>query len=89
MIDAKQAVTIAKQRAADWLGTGISNLEEVELDKYKNREVWSITLSVPRDLTVLSPLAQIGADPLQYKRFLIDAQTGELVAMKLREPSPQ
>ncbi len=89
MIDAKQAVTIAKQRAADWSGTGISNLEEVELDKYKNREVWSITLSVPRDLTVLSPLAQIGADPLQYKRFLIDAQTGELVAMKLREPSPQ
>ena len=89
MIDAKQAVTIAKQRAADWLGTGISNLEEVELDKYKDREVWSITLSVPRDLTVLSPLAQIGADPLQYKRFLIDAQTGELVAMKLREPSPQ
>jgi hypothetical protein len=51
MIDAKQAV---KQRATDWLGTGISNLEEVELDKYKNREVWSITLSVPRDLTVLS-----------------------------------
>jgi hypothetical protein len=86
MIDAKQAV---KQRATDWLGTGISNLEEVELDKYKNREVWSITLSVPRDLTVLSPTAQIGADPLQYKRFLIDAQTGELVAMKLREPSPQ
>jgi hypothetical protein len=82
-------VTVAKQRAADWLGSGISNLEEIELEKYKDREVWSITLSVPRDLTVLSPLAQIGADPLQYKRFLIDAQTGELVAMKLREPSPQ
>jgi hypothetical protein len=89
MIDAKQAVNTAKQRAIDWLGTGISNLEEIELEKYKDREVWSITLSAPRDLTVLSPLAQIGADPLQYKRFLIDAQTGELVAMKLREPSPQ
>jgi hypothetical protein len=89
MIDAKQAVTIAKQRAADWLGASISNLEEIELETYKNREVWSITLSVPRNLTVLSPLAQIGADPLQYKRFLVDAQTGDLIAMKLREPSPQ
>ena len=89
MIDAKQAVTIAKQRAADLLGTVISNLEEIELGTYKDRDVWSITLSVPRDLTALSPLAQIGAEPLQYKRFLVDAQTGDLVAMKVREPSPQ
>ena len=89
MIDAKQAVSIARLQAADLLGTNHLTLEEVEFERYRDREVWSITLSVPRDLTTLSPIAQIGADPLQYKRFLIDAQTGELVAMKLREPSPQ
>jgi hypothetical protein len=89
MINAKQAVTIAKQGAADWLGASIASLEEVEFESYKGRKVWSITLGVPRDLTTLSPIAQIGADPLQYKRFLIDAETSALVAMKLREPSPQ
>jgi hypothetical protein len=49
MIDAKHAVIVAKQRAAELLSTSISS------------RVWSITLSVPRDLTTLSPIAQIGA----------------------------
>jgi hypothetical protein len=89
MIDAKHAVIVAKQRAAELLSTSISSLEEVEEESYKGRRVWSITLSVPRDLTMLSPIAQIGAPPLQYKRFLIDAETGDLLAMKLRETSPQ
>jgi hypothetical protein len=61
MIDAKHAVIVAKQRAAELLSTSISSLEEVEEESYKGRRVWSITLSVPRDLTMLSPIAQIGA----------------------------
>jgi hypothetical protein len=85
MIDAKQAVQIAKARAAEMLNQASSNLEEIERDSYKDREVWSITLSLPRDVTQLAPFAQLSADPLQYKRFLIDVETGELVAMKLRE----
>ena len=85
MIDAKQAVQIAKAKAAEMLNQGSSNLEEIERDSYKDREVWSVTLSLPRDVTMLAPFAQLSADPLQYKRFLIDVETGELVAMKLRE----
>jgi hypothetical protein len=87
MIDAKQAVLIAKQKAAEMLDQdpAKSNLEEIERESYKGREVWSITLSLPRDLEWLQGLAQLAADPLQYKRLLIDAETGDLVAMKLRE----
>jgi len=90
MIDAKQAVQIAKDKAVDLLQQGLLSLEEIERDSYKGREIWSITLGLPRDMDRLTPFAQLTADRLQYKRFLIDAETGELVAMKLREvASPQ
>ena len=89
MIDRKQAVEIAKVEAANLLGQRISNLEEIERDSYKGREIWSITLSLPRDMKTLAGLglAQLTADPLQYKRFLIDVETGELVAMQRNEVS--
>ena len=87
MIDRKQAVEIAKVEAANLLGQRISNLEEIERDSYKGREIWSITLSLPRDMKQLTGLAQLTASPLQYKRFLIDVETGELVAMQRHEVS--
>ncbi len=86
MIDAKEAVVIAKERAADLLGETSSSLEEIERESYKDREVWSITLSLPRrDLEALPSLAKFSASPPRYKPFLIYVETGELVAMKLRE----
>jgi serine/threonine-protein kinase RIO1 len=85
MIDVKEAVRIAKVKAAEMLDKDVSNLEEIERDSYKGHEVWDITLSVPRDMDQLSVMARLAADPLQYKRFLIDTETGELLAMKLRE----
>ncbi len=84
-IDVKQAVDIAKQQAACMLDQGQANLEEIERDVYKGREVWDITLSFPRDPEQISPLMRFGTNLLQYKRFLIDVQTGDLVAIKLRE----
>jgi hypothetical protein len=85
MIDFKQAVQIAKAKAAERLECDSFDLEEIERDSYKSRDVWSITLSLPRDRGRLPPMSRLAADPLQYKRFLIDAETGELLAMKLRE----
>lgn len=49
MIDAKQAIQIAKAKAAEMLNQASTNVEEIERDSYKGREVWSITLSFPRD----------------------------------------
>jgi DNA-binding XRE family transcriptional regulator len=89
MIDAKQAVQIAKKEAADLLGSASSSLEEIERDSYKDREIWSITLSLSRSLNLMAPIAQLSADPREYKRFLIDVETGELVAMKVREFAQQ
>ena len=40
---------------------------------------------MPRDVEQLPVMARLSADPLQYKRFLIDAETGELAAIQLRE----
>jgi chorismate mutase len=85
MIDVKQAVQIAKAKAAEILEKDSSNLEEIERDTYKGRDIWSITLSVPRDIDQIAGFARFSADPLQYKRFLIDTETGELVAIRLRE----
>lgn len=88
MLEVKQAVQIAKQKAEEMLGRPPIQLEEVEREKYKGREVWSITLSFP--IGENSPLAkQLIAGPLRrdvdYKRFLIDTTSGDLVAMKIRE----
>jgi hypothetical protein len=85
MIDVKQAVQIARTSAAEMLDEVSVNLEEIERETYKDRDVWSITLSLPRKAKPASVVAQLSADPLQYKRFLIDVETGEMLAMKLRE----
>jgi len=85
MVDVKQAVEIAKVKAREMLTGGPYNLEEIERESYRDRDVWSITISFPRDLHQVPSVARLGADPMQYKRFLIDVETGELVAMKLRE----
>jgi hypothetical protein len=92
MIDVKQAVQIAKQGAVDVLGQAPYNLEEIERDTYKGRDVWSLTLSLPRLQRESSALASLGMPylgMLQYKRFLIDVETGELVAVKMREVATQ
>ena len=62
MIDAKQAVLIAKQKAAEILGADTS-LEEIERQNYNSREVWSITLSFARDLESLSAIARFAVGP--------------------------
>lgn len=85
MIDAKQAVQIAKEKAVEMLNQTPINLEELERDSYKGRDVWSITLSFPRE----QPNSWRFFPEPQCKRFLIDSETGELVAMKLREVASQ
>jgi hypothetical protein len=85
MIDVKEAVQIAKQKAVEILGAESASLEEIDRGKYNSIDSWGITLGVPRDLNQLSPLARMSVAPVQYKVFYIDAQSGELLAMKLHE----
>lgn len=90
MIDAKTAVEMAKARASEMLGMRSFNLEEIERTTYKGLDAWDITLSFPPNLTE-SPLSAISvlSGSLRYKRFLIDPETGDLLAMKLREVATQ
>ena len=72
------------------IGQGQFPLEEIERTTYKDRDVWEITLSVPRELPAASAqtpisIALLGNAPIAYKRFLIDVETGDLVAIKIRE----
>ncbi len=88
MIDAKQAILIAKAKAADLLSQASSNVEEIERESYNGHDSWSITLSFPPSVALPKRLAQL-PDLRQYKRFLIDIETGELLAMKIREVASQ
>lgn len=89
MIDFSQAIKFARQSALQVLGAASVSVEEIEREAYNGREVWSITLAFPRALEKLPPIASLTSSPLEYKRFLVDAETGEFVAMKLREPAPR
>ena len=85
MIDAKQAILIAKAKAAEMFDQASSSLEEIEREVYNGHDAWSITLSLPRYLNHLPAFVRLSADPLHYKRFLIDVESGDLLAMKIRE----
>ena len=90
MIEAKEAVKIAKERASEFLDSVRTGLEEIELEDYKGTQVWSITLSVPCNVDLLtgfqSAASRLSLSPtVVLKRFLIDADTGQFVAMRLRE----
>ena len=88
MLDAKQAVQIARKKSAEILGVD-GSLEEIQRETYQGRDVWSITLGVPRNLEQLSPMSRLSANPVQHKIFLIDAETGEMLAMKLHALAPR
>ena len=88
MLDVKQAVQIAREKSAGILGVD-GSLEEIQRETYQGRDVWSITLGVLRNLEQLSPMSRLSANPVQYKVFLIDAETGEMLAMKLHALAPR
>ena len=85
MIKVQEAAERAKEYAREVLGDMDYTLEEVEMDAYKDRPVWFITLGFPKRRPVAPELTKMlgAALPLEYKTFLVDAMTGEPVAMKL------
>jgi hypothetical protein len=82
MIDVKQAADIASQYLlslfADKNPTNVQ-LEEVELSE--DEKYWLITLSFMEQ----SPLSPIIPRKKSYKLFKINADTGQVQSMKIRE----
>jgi hypothetical protein len=92
MIAVNEAVERAGEFAVSVLGkdraTGLQ-LEEVELGSFKDREAWQITLSTRRPTPFDGASnAAIGLNPYgprDYKTFVVDRETGDVLAMKIRE----
>jgi hypothetical protein len=86
MIDVKEAVEIAKEKALEMFDEPAIRLEEIDRETHKGQPVWSITLSFPPDSRrSKNSWATPTLSQLEYKRFLISTKTGDLVAVKLRE----
>ncbi len=62
--------------------TGTMLLEEVEPYTFDGKQAWKITLSLPDPDMPLT----MGANR-QYKTFIVDGETGEVLSMKIRELS--
>lgn len=85
MIDVKQAVAIAKQKASEILERGDGAVAELEREEYKGVDVWRITLGYDRLSTPKSISGLLGGPASDYRSFLINSENGELVAIKIRE----
>jgi hypothetical protein len=87
MIDVKKAVQIACDYIQELYEPdqlpGLL-LEEVQISEESGR--WLVTLGFS-DPTPMSPIAKLAAvrDPRKYKIFEIDADTGEVKSMRIRQ----
>lgn len=85
MIDVKEATQIALDYFQDiYSDQSFSNvlLEEVERAQEDDSSYWWITIGFTEDRQT-GPFAQLPSSR-RYKRFKIDAETGEVLAMKIR-----
>jgi len=85
MIDAREAV----KRAAAYLGEisapigrQLGALEVEEVERSGDEQCWLITLSYPRGLSIALSL---GEGKRVYKQFKVNAETGEVQSMTMRE----
>lgn len=85
MIDVRQAAQAALQFARYVYGDEFSGarLEEVELAREDGE--WLITLGVRRKILVLHGFPEVEEPEPSYKIFRVDAETGEVRGMKIRE----
>jgi hypothetical protein len=86
MVSVKEAVAKAIEFAQNLLEPSrISGLrlEEVEMTNVKGADTWSITLSMPRQQSGMDLFA--GKNPREYKTFLVNSETGQVLSMKIRE----
>ncbi|NTV46428.1 MAG: hypothetical protein HGB11_07910 [Chlorobiales bacterium] len=91
MLDVKQAIAAARKAASEFFEDASLidlQLEEVEFDTARN--VWLITLgfNVPNRNLMKGIGAVIGNERQyirKYKLFMIDALTGQVKSMKIRE----
>ncbi len=85
MLDVKQAAQKASEYFTTlYTGRNTANVQLEEVELTEDGRYWLITLSYPlASLTGLSEFLGKGG-PREYKVFKIDASTGEVKSMKIR-----
>jgi hypothetical protein len=87
MINVKEAVEIGLRFADEFLGQAKlvePRLEEVELEEFGDRTYWHVTVSFVREPSKLKEVLEPAAR--EYKVVSIDARTGQVHSMKIRQP---
>ncbi len=95
MVDVKAAVKAAAGSAKELIEASDVLLEEVELTEASDgHKVWLITLSLPARRRSTPVEAHFGGNlsallsaDREYKQFAVNAETGAVEAMKIRELS--
>lgn len=80
MIEVKKAVAAALTYAQE-LGRSGATIEEI--DRTEDDRYWLVTLGFMRPLSDLAVLGGYKQQP-DYKVFKVDAETGEVLSMKIR-----
>ena len=85
MLDVKEAA----QRASEYFAglyakEHVSDLQLEEVELTDDGTYWLITLSFPVGNPMLELFGKAGAGNRKYKLFKIDAKTGEVKSMKIR-----
>jgi len=83
MIDVK----LATEKAKDHLKTFFPDAQKVQLEEVEltgDRAYWMITLSYEGVSTSVASSLLVGKS-LIYKIFKLDAETGDVISMKIRE----
>lgn len=78
MIDVKEAVKRAGAYYSELSGKPITQLELEEVEKSDNEQYWLITLSYTGGSFAT-------AFQKSYKLFKVDAETGDVLSMKIRQ----
>ncbi|MDX2268604.1 MAG: hypothetical protein NW208_10895 [Bryobacter sp.] len=86
MITFKQAIEASRQAVREMFGNIPTDVEEIEVEDYHDRECWAITLSLYRDASE-NLAAIVGKNSLakDYKRFYVSRETGEVLGVVIRE----
>lgn len=83
MIDLKKAIEIALTHIKE-IYPNVSNFEVEEVEISDDDSHWAITLSMPDERVKGALALSLTGYPKKYKSLNIDAKTGRVKAMKIR-----
>jgi hypothetical protein len=84
MVAVRQAIASAMTFVKDVLGSEVERATVEEVEFFQSQSYWSVTLGL---LPKLDPIeaALTSKREVRYRIFIVDAESGEVTAMRFRE----